>query len=116
MLCPDFVPDTYIGHDQIPRVIRAIGSALLGNFCMKLECLSILNIGPQSNLMEGWRMQVREGLIPAVLGTVVTGSGFALRTVNPMLGTAVMGFGLAHIVLGGIDLVEHREQDLITLR
>lgn len=60
-------------------------------------------------------MQIREGLVPTVLGTVVTGTGYALRNVNPMLGAAVIGFGLAHIVLGGIDLVEHNEQDILTL-
>jgi len=60
-------------------------------------------------------MQIREGFIPTVLGTVVTGTGYALRNVNPMLGTAIMGFGLAHVVLGGIDLVEHNDQDLLTL-
>ncbi|RXT07151.1 asparagine synthase [Ammoniphilus sp. CFH 90114] len=55
-------------------------------------------------------MQIREGLVPTVLGTVVTGTGYALRGVNPALGAAVMGFGLAHVVLGGIDLVEHHAE------
>ncbi|WP_040952565.1 hypothetical protein [Gorillibacterium massiliense] len=53
---------------------------------------------------------MREGLIPAVLGTVVTGTGAALRMRYPMIGTAVLGFGAAHLVLGAIDLVEHRKQ------
>lgn len=61
-------------------------------------------------------MKIREGLVPTVLGTVVTGTGYALRNVNPKVGNAVMGFGLAHIVLGGIDLVEHNEQELLNLK
>ncbi|GAA4835965.1 hypothetical protein GCM10023310_11840 [Paenibacillus vulneris] len=51
---------------------------------------------------------MREGLIPTVLGTAVTASGVALRGKYPMAAAAVAGFGLAHVVLGAIDLVEHR--------
>jgi hypothetical protein len=51
---------------------------------------------------------MREGLIPTVLGSAVTVGGIALRNVNPVIGWGVTGFGLAHIVLGTIDLVEHR--------
>ena len=56
-------------------------------------------------------MYIREGLIPAVLGSAVTASGYALRQMqgkNNMIANTVIGFGLAHIVLGAIDLVEHR--------
>lgn len=49
----------------------------------------------------------REGLIPTVLGTAVTAAGLALRGNNPVVGWGVAGFGLAHIVLGTIDLIEH---------
>ncbi|WP_041284964.1 hypothetical protein [Desulfoscipio gibsoniae] len=49
----------------------------------------------------------REGLIPAVLGAAVTTTGLALRNVNPMVGWGVTGFGLAHIILGSIDLFQH---------
>lgn len=52
-------------------------------------------------------MLAREGMIPAVLGTAVTATGLALRGVNPALGWGIAGFGLAHIVLGAIDLIEH---------
>ncbi|WP_071460546.1 asparagine synthase [Bacillus massilinigeriensis] len=55
---------------------------------------------------------VREGLIPAVLGTAVTAAGYALsqsNRVNNRLSNTVVGFGLAHIVLGAIDLFEHRQ-------
>lgn len=54
-------------------------------------------------------MKVREGLIPTVLGTAVTATGFAVKTVSPKIGWGIIGFGLAHIVLGGIDLVEHSD-------
>ncbi|MCB2289737.1 asparagine synthase [Clostridium sp. CS001] len=58
---------------------------------------------------------MREGLIPTLLGTVVTATGASFSRNNmskknkiPMLEAAVVGFGLAHIVLGAIDLMEHR--------
>lgn len=63
---------------------------------------------------------MREGVIPTVLGTIVTAGAAALRArdinrrgikqknIIPMIETAVLGFGLAHIVLGTIDLVEHK--------
>ncbi|MED1470674.1 asparagine synthase [Bacillus salipaludis] len=56
-------------------------------------------------------MNIREGVIPAVLGTAVTTTGYALkqkRGTNKMIANTVFGFGLAHIVLGSIDLIQHR--------
>ncbi len=54
---------------------------------------------------------MREGLIPTVLGTAVTATGWALRNGRyKTTANAVIGFGLAHVVLGAIDLVEHRNQ------
>jgi hypothetical protein len=54
---------------------------------------------------------MREGLIPAVLGTAVTATGLALKgSKYDMAANVVVGFGLAHVVLGAIDLVEHRQQ------
>ncbi|MDO3679569.1 hypothetical protein [Paenibacillus ehimensis] len=53
---------------------------------------------------------MREGLIPTVLGTAVAASGAAMRNKFPMAAAAVVGFGLAHVVLGAIDLVEHRRR------
>lgn len=52
-------------------------------------------------------MKVREGLIPTVLGTAVTTTGAVMKrkNVNPMIASAIVGFGLAHIVLGSIDLI-----------
>jgi len=56
-------------------------------------------------------MNIREGLIPAILGSAVTAGGYALKQMqgkHSMIANTVIGFGLAHIVLGAIDLVEHR--------
>ncbi len=64
-------------------------------------------------------MRVKEGLVPIVLGTVVTGASMAFRAQDmrrhkmkkkdmvPMAETALLGFGAAHIVLGAIDLIKH---------
>jgi len=61
---------------------------------------------------------MREGMIPTILGTGVTATGIALKgmsmkqknldnnSVMPMVAAGIIGFGLAHIVLGAIDLVE----------
>lgn len=63
---------------------------------------------------------MREGIIPTALGTVVTAGAVALRVMDmknrgvrrrelvPMVEDAVLGFGLAHVVLGTIDLMEHK--------
>lgn len=55
-------------------------------------------------------MKVREGFVPTVLGTVVTATGIALRPVAPLISWGVAGFGLAHMVLGAIDLIGHRSR------
>lgn len=67
---------------------------------------------------EGYYM--REGLIPTVLGTAVTATGAAMRGMDmrrrgmrkneimPMVAAGIIGFGLAHVVLGTIDLVNDR--------
>ncbi|ADL11924.1 hypothetical protein [Acetohalobium arabaticum] len=52
--------------------------------------------------------RTKEGAIPTALGTVVTGLGIGMRSVNPALGWGIAGFGLAHVLLGAIDLVEHQ--------
>lgn len=63
---------------------------------------------------------MREGVIPAALGALVTAGAATMRArdikkrgmrqkdIIPMIETGLVGFGLAHIVLGAIDLVEHR--------
>lgn len=55
-------------------------------------------------------MKIREGAIPTALGTVVTGIGAAMVAVEvaPVIAAGVVGFGAAHVVLGAIDLVEHK--------
>lgn len=56
-------------------------------------------------------MNIREGLIPTALGSAVTATGYVLkqkRGTNKMVANTVFGFGLAHIALGVIDLVQHR--------
>lgn len=56
-------------------------------------------------------MNIREGLIPTALGSVVTVTGYAMkqnRGSNKMIANTIFGFGLAHVVLGVIDLIEHR--------
>lgn len=64
---------------------------------------------------------MREGLIPTSLGIGVTATAAALRMrdmrkngmkkseIIPMAETALLGFGAAHIVLGTIDLVQHKK-------
>ncbi len=54
-------------------------------------------------------MKVREGLIPAALGTAVTAAGVAIKPISPKVSWGIAGFGLAHILLGAIDLVGHRK-------
>lgn len=54
---------------------------------------------------------IREGLIPTILGSAVTAASYAMKQKhgsNKMVANTIFGFGLAHIVLGAIDLVEHR--------
>lgn len=53
--------------------------------------------------------RVREGLIPTVLGVAVTAGGLLALGAFPVTAAGVTGFGLAHIVLGGIDLATHRK-------
>jgi len=52
-------------------------------------------------------MKMREDLVPTVLGTAVTATGFALKNTSPKVAWGIIDFGLAHIVLVGIDLIEH---------
>ncbi len=64
---------------------------------------------------------MREGLIPTILGTGVTATGIAMKTrsmrrnkrmttgLMPTIAAGVIGFGLAHVLLGSIDLFEGRD-------
>ena len=62
-------------------------------------------------IIGGNTLSIREGLIPTALGTAVTATGYALKQrngSNKMIANTIFGFGLAHVVLGVIDLVQHR--------
>lgn len=76
-------------------------------FCITYAHLNYTN-KCLSKLPEGV-LRMREGMIPAVLGTVVSASGAVLLSSKYKLAaTGILGFGLAHVVLGAIDLIEHR--------
>lgn len=63
---------------------------------------------------------MRKGMIPALLGIAVTGTAIAMsdsdvfekgirkKNTDTMLSSGLIGFGLAHIVLGGMDLFKGR--------
>lgn len=55
-------------------------------------------------------MEIQEGKVTSVLGTVVTGAGIMMlkMKVSPKVAAGVVGFGLAHIVLGSIDLIQNK--------
>jgi len=62
---------------------------------------------------------MREGLIPTLLGTAVTATGTAMRVkdmrkhgmikrdTRVAIGAGLIGLGLAHMALGGIDLFQN---------
>lgn len=55
----------------------------------------------------------REGMIPTILGTAVAATGLALKGRNPSWGWGIAGFGLAHVILGAMDLADqHRKIDI----
>ncbi|MEW9121720.1 MAG: asparagine synthase [Thermotaleaceae bacterium] len=58
-------------------------------------------------------MEIREGLIPTVLGTAVTATGAMMkrRDMAPMIAAGIVGFGLAHVVLGTIDMIQHMDEE-----
>ncbi|EIT85789.1 hypothetical protein A374_08139 [Fictibacillus macauensis ZFHKF-1] len=56
----------------------------------------------------------REGMIPTILGTAVSLASFSFSTTTrkyKTLSHVLLGFGLAHIVLGVIDLFEHHHEE-----
>jgi len=54
---------------------------------------------------------VREGKIPLTLGIIVTGAGIVMLAMQiaPLVSAGIVGFGVAHIILGSIDLVQHKK-------
>ena len=57
-------------------------------------------------------MRIKEGIVPTVLGTVVTATGVALRNTNlpESYRNGLIGFGLANIALGSAELVTNNMQ------
>jgi hypothetical protein len=63
---------------------------------------------------------MRKGIIPTMLGTAVTGATLYYngddilkrskrkRNVETMVATGLLGFGLAHVVLGSVNLMRNR--------
>lgn len=61
---------------------------------------------------------MREGLIPTLIGSSVLAAGTMIRGMDmerhgmhkrdvlPMIGAGLVGFGLAHVILGTKDLVQ----------
>jgi len=43
-------------------------------------------------------MKIREGMIPTILGTVVTAAGLSLKPFSSRISWGITGFGLAHIL------------------
>lgn len=58
-------------------------------------------------------MHIKEGMIPTVLGTVVTATGIALRNTNlpESYSNGIIGFGLAHIALGSTEMISQNIQN-----
>ena len=57
-------------------------------------------------------MQIRVGIVPAVLGTVVTATGIALRNSNlpESYRNGLIGFGLANIAMGSAEMIGQNMQ------
>lgn len=58
----------------------------------------------------GNKMAIREGTIPTALGTIVTGVGASMiaKHIAPKTAAGAIGFGAAHIVLGAVDMIQHK--------
>ncbi len=54
-------------------------------------------------------MYIKEGLIPTVVGTAVAATGLALKKTNlpDSYSNGIIGFGLAHVVLGSMGMITH---------
>ncbi|NLL81150.1 MAG: asparagine synthase [Tissierellia bacterium] len=63
---------------------------------------------------------MRAGIIPTLLGTAVTGAtlymngedlvkrGKKKRNIESMVATGLLGFGIAHVVLGSINMMKNQ--------
>lgn len=64
---------------------------------------------------------MKKGVTPSLLGTAVTGATLYMNgqdimkrskrknNIESMIATGLLGFGLAHVVLGGIDMFKKSE-------
>ncbi|MGE5328211.1 MAG: asparagine synthase [Deltaproteobacteria bacterium] len=52
-------------------------------------------------------MRTREGTTATIVGVIVALIGYALYSSTPIWAAGIIGFGLAHIVLGVIDLLQN---------
>ena len=52
---------------------------------------------------------MHKGTVPIAAGTAVLLGGCVLKHKLPLLGAGLIGYGLAHIVLGGADYVEEEK-------
>lgn len=59
-------------------------------------------------------MKVSEGAVSTGIGTAVTAAGAALAAMKiaPLVSGGIVGFGLAHVVMGAVEL-SRRRQDFI---
>ncbi len=59
-------------------------------------------------ILGGLIMAVENGKIPT--GTIVTGVGVTMLALEvvPIIAAGIVGFGLAHIVLGSIDVAQQK--------
>lgn len=55
---------------------------------------------------------MRDGIIPTVVGTVVTATGFALKNTDlpDSYKNGIIGFGLAHIAMGSAEMLTQNMQ------
>ena len=62
-------------------------------------------------------MHIKQGLVPTVIGTAVAAAGFALKdTIPKPYSSGIVGFGLAHIVLGSVDMINDKSSVQKTAR
>jgi hypothetical protein len=51
-------------------------------------------------------MKGRVGAITTIAGTIVAFIGYALYRASPIWGAGILGFGVAYVILGLIDLIQ----------
>jgi len=58
-------------------------------------------------------MHIKEGIVPTVLGTVVTITGIALKNSNlpETYRNGLIGFGLANIAIGSTEMISQNMQN-----